>query len=1354
MDVLAELAGESPKMVELRQRVRSLLQRRGAARQLPPILIRGETGAGKGLLARLIHQAGPRTGRPFVAINCAAIPETLLEAELFGYERGAFTDARHAKPGLFQTAHGGTLFLDEIGLLPHGLQAKLLKVLEEGVVRRLGATQPETVSVAILAATNEDLTAAVRQGRFREDLYHRLAVLSLEVPPLRERGADIESLADRFLSQACAEYGLSEKALGSDARAALRAHPWPGNVRELSNALERAVLLSDARTITAEMLGLSGAVSYRHGPGEGPAPVDGPERPSDREHLAEALRRTGWNISRTAVALGIARNTVRARMDRYGLRASPRPDRRSRAGGAAPAPERGPASVVGGHPAWPARVPGVRWERRRITLLRASILAGDGEPKLITARLLEDLVDKIHTFGGRVEELSPTAVVAAFGVEPAEDAPWRAANAATSMLRMMDREHAAGCLAPTIDVALGIHSTQGLVACIGPTTQLDQDTKAEAWVTLDGVVSSSRHDILLSDAAAALLRRHFELRRRGQTVHELMGRDTGSGVSATSFVGREIEIELLASRLEGARRGRGQVVSIAGEPGIGKSRVLREFCQGLADDVVVLEARCVSYGTHIPYLPVLDLLQAICRIQESDPVERIDARVLAVLERLGPEAVARAPYLQHLLHPRRGAGAPAATPATVKARTFEALQQLVVAQQQERVLVILVEDLQWIDTTSEELLASLVELAVGCRLLVVTTFRHDYSPPWSGRSHVSQIALGPLSLADSRRLIASVFAAESPEPVMTTILDRAEGNPFFLEELARAVGEGGSSSPPRVPDTVHDVLSARIANLAAGDRWILRCAAVVGRDVPLALLREACDVPSDELSAGLRRLQSAEFLYPAHLVPEPEYSFKHALTYDVAYDGFLQSERPAVHARVAVAIEKLAPEMRERRPESLARHYTEAGQHADAIGYWQRAGQLAVQRSAHADAVAHLTTGLSLLERQPLSPERDDQEIRCQLALGASLAATQGYAAPGLERTLARTRDLTARLGESPQLTAARWALWRFYFSRAEFSEAEELAAQLMTGAQRHPSPGALLAARVATGVINFYRGEFATARRDLEEAARTYDPAESPAQVTAYGQDIGAAAFGFLGWTRAVMGDLEAAAELADRALAVGRAANHPLSLALALMLAGETRQARREPAAVSRLGDELLTLSREHSFTFFSAFGLMHTGWAGVATGQREGIAAMREGADCFRSVGQRVGLAHRAHLAEALVAVGALDEALGVAADALRQSSDTAERAFVAELHRVHGEALHQLGRPADAMRCFREGLDAASGQGAWLFALRAATSLAQRAGESGPAPGDARETLGAITGRFSPSLDLDDLRAARALLGGPS
>src|SRR5712664_1772996 len=188
MEALAELLGESPAIHVVRGKLRKLLEGQPAGRRLPAILIQGETGTGKGLVARLMHRMGPRRGGPFVDINCPAIPETLLEAELFGYERGAFTDARQAKPGLFQTAHGGTLFLDEIGLLSSALQGKLLNVLEAGAVRRLGSTQSQPVNVWIIAATNEDLIGAVRARRFREDLYHRLAVMTFTLPPLRERG--------------------------------------------------------------------------------------------------------------------------------------------------------------------------------------------------------------------------------------------------------------------------------------------------------------------------------------------------------------------------------------------------------------------------------------------------------------------------------------------------------------------------------------------------------------------------------------------------------------------------------------------------------------------------------------------------------------------------------------------------------------------------------------------------------------------------------------------------------------------------------------------------------------------------------------------------------------------------------------------------------------------------------------------------------------------------------------------------------------------------------------------------------------------------------------------------------------
>jgi two-component system response regulator AtoC len=249
MTPLDEILGTSPGI----QAVRAALMRvlaLGARRRMPPLLILGDTGTGKGLLARVLHRSGSRGSGPLVEVNCAAIPESLLEAELFGFERGAFTGAHRAKPGLFQAAHGGTLFLDEVGLASQGVQAKLLKVLEERTVRRLGGTRSEPIDVLLVAATSEDLQVGVQAGRFREDLYHRLSVVVVRLPPLAARGADTVLLAEHFLARACTEYGVPPKTLSAEAQAALLGFRWPGNIRELANVMERVALLDEAPVVT------------------------------------------------------------------------------------------------------------------------------------------------------------------------------------------------------------------------------------------------------------------------------------------------------------------------------------------------------------------------------------------------------------------------------------------------------------------------------------------------------------------------------------------------------------------------------------------------------------------------------------------------------------------------------------------------------------------------------------------------------------------------------------------------------------------------------------------------------------------------------------------------------------------------------------------------------------------------------------------------------------------------------------------------------------------------------------------------------------------------------------------------
>jgi predicted ATPase len=460
-----------------------------------------------------------------------------------------------------------------------------------------------------------------------------------------------------------------------------------------------------------------------------------------------------------------------------------------------------------------------------------------------------------------------------------------------------------------------------------------------------------------------------------------------------------------------------------------------------------------------------------------------------------------------------------------------------------------------------------------------------------------------------------------------------------------------------------------------------------------------------------------------------------------------EAARSGLHARVAASIQKLAPETGERRPEILARHYTEAGRPVEAIDYWHRAGRLAIQRSAHVDAIAHLTRALKLLETQPDDPRRAAQEVMVQLALANSLTATRGYAAPEVERTLARIRVVTERLGETAQQASVRWSLWRFYFARAEFRAAEELAHELLVAAERQNDDLLRVGAQIAAGIDKFYMGELARAREHFEAAVGLYDGTQSPMHTLSYGQDLGVAARGFLGWTQAMLGDLDGGVEQAQRAIALAREVRHPFSLVLTLLLSAEIHELRREPDVVRPLGEEMVALAREQSLTFYMAIGLVHSGWGQAAGGELdEGIAVMRQGAELYRSVGHRVGLAHRARMAEALIAAGALVEALGIVDEALAQSDETEERAFASELLRLQGEVRSRQGDAREARSLYGRALELAERQGAIVFALRASVALAR------VDPG-ARDTLGAILARFPRTADSSDLRAARAVLGEP-
>ncbi|HEY7869413.1 MAG TPA: AAA family ATPase, partial [Methylomirabilota bacterium] len=752
------------------------------------------------------------------------------------------------------------------------------------------------------------------------------------------------------------------------------------------------------------------------------------------EHLRATLERTGWNISRTAAILGISRNTLRARIEKLGLREGAAPAVKRAASPPAtvrPAPA---ARVVTGPPARP--LPSMRWEPRRIALMRVALTAPETADVISdTARALETLIEKVQSFGGRVEALSQRGLEASFGAEAVEDAPRRAAHAATAMQRAVERLR--GASPAPLETRIAIHAARALVAQVGPLLQIDQDAKEQGAAVLGDLIGAAEPgSIIVSPAAGALLERRFALLPVGEPAGgpialRLVGHE-GPGLSLAermaTFVGRHQEMAVLHSRLDAAIRGRGQLVSIVGDAGIGKSRLLYEFCRSLSGDrLAYTEGRCLSYSSTTPYLPVLELIRGICGVTEADDAAGAGEKIRQTFEGAGMDPGKLTPYLLDLLGYKAGAeGLDLVPPDTIKVGISEALRQITLGASRSRPLLVVIEDLHWIDRASEELLASMVDGLPGAAVLLVVTYRPGYEPPWSNKSFATQLSLPPLSSEESLTVTRSVLPGVTlSDAVAQVILSRADGNPFFLEELALSFQDrGGLFGDLPVPDTVQGVLLSRIAQLPEVEQTLLRSAAVVGKDVSLPVLAAVADLPEGPLGQALRRLSAAEFLYEIGSVPEVRYRFRHALTHEVAYESLQPARRRQLHARIVGAIEAIHPDRPAEDVDRLAHHATRGELWEKAVEYSRQAGAKAAARSAHRQAVAYLEQALGALARLPHDRARIEQAIDLRLELRNSL-----HPLGDPERILAllrETEDL-ARALDDP------WRLGRVFSFMAQY---------------------------------------------------------------------------------------------------------------------------------------------------------------------------------------------------------------------------------------------------------------------------------------------------------------------------------
>jgi DNA-binding NtrC family response regulator/tetratricopeptide (TPR) repeat protein len=1311
MDELAELLGESPAMHKVRETLRRLLARQRAGQRLPAILLQGETGSGKGLVAHTLHRAGSRSRSPFVDVNCAAIPETLVEAELFGFERGAFTDARHAKPGLFQAAHRGVLFLDEVSLLAEPLQAKLLTAIEERSVRRLGSTRAEPADVWLISATNSDLRAAVAAGRFRADLYHRLAVITLDLPPLRDRGSDVLQIARRFLDRACAEYGLPPKRLDSRAEARLLAHAWPGNVRELGNVIERAALFADAALVTADVLG----------PLETPA-SGAPLRPVDeslaardeamRGQLLGALEQTGWNISHAAARLGIARNTVYARLEKFGLRS----DASSRASSGVPL---SPPSE-----ALPPPHAGLTWERRTIALLRADLDGVDGADAWSRAsRTVDALIAKVESFGGRLEEVTPTGLVAAFGLEPTEDAPRRAAHAAIAIQRSARRARERdGALD---GVAIGLHVAPLLVGRVGDRIEIDATSKRAVWPVLDELLEQTVPDeTIASGAAAPFLERRFDLARvdtaTGKAAaYRLTGQESrGLGLwgTMTRFVGRREEIDALRRRLTRAEGGDGQVAAVVGEAGVGKSRLIHELAHAhRPDGWRVLEATSVSYGQAMSYGPIVELLKQYFAIQDRDHPHEIRDKIRGGVLALDAALEPTVPAFQALLDvPVEDPAWGRLEPPQRRQRTLEAVKRLLLREAREHPLLVIFEDLHWIDRETQSLLDTLADSLGSARLLLLVSYRPEYQHAWGGKTYYSQLRVDTLPVESAAELLAALLGDDPSLAPLKHLLVR-RGNPFFLEETVRTLvetrallGERGGyrlAQPIQaiqVPVAVEAILAARIDRLSADDKHLLQIASIIGRNAPLGLLRALAGVPDAALRRGLASLQSAEFLYEGGLDPDLEYTFKHALTHEVTYGGLPSARRRELHTRIVEAIETLYRDRLEEHTERLAHHALRGEMREKAAIYLRQAGNRAAARSALADARDWFEQALALLETLPPSPIFLEQAFEIRLELRPVLTQL-GEPRRVLER-LREAEAIAVRLNDEGR-RGRSWALMAGVHSQlGELNEAAVAGGRALEIADRLGDLRLRILATSYLELVHYWRGDY---ERTVQLA--TENLASLPADWTYehLGNTAPASIFDrhFLVMSLAELGRFDEAGEPEAEAIRLAEPTQHAFSVGLPYYAAGTRHLLAGDWAKARSLIERVIGVFRSGNVVFMLPYAVAFSAWALAQLGGETGevLGRLEEGQLLLENMAAMGIVSLNAWgyqaLGRACLAIGWLDEARNLGERTIARLP--LQRGFTAH-------ALHLLGDVATHPDRF----DAARGEAHYRQALALAEERGMR------------------------------------------
>ena len=1044
------------------------------------------------------------------------------------------------------------------------------------------------------------------------------------------------------------------------------------------------------------------------------------------------------------------------------------------------------------------------------------------EARAIVDPAIARMIDAVHYYDGYIVQSTGDGIFALFGAPHAqEDHPQRALYAGLKMLDEM-RRYAGELRAsgrPPVEIRIGVNTGEAVVRSIRTGDASTEYTPIGHPVSLASRMQTlaPSGSIVIAAETRKIVAGYFELKPLGPArikgvsepveVFEVTGigplrtrlhRSASRGFS--KFVGRVAELEQMKRVAELARAGSGQILAAVAEAGVGKSRLFHEFTLMQHDDWRVLEAFSVSHGRASAYHPVIDLLRNYFEIADSDDErirrEKITGRVLA-LDRSLEDTL---PYLSSLMGVEAGAlpPTPSSDPAELmeeygrfweqsldrlqtlaetaqggslegmdqsiqRARTRDAIKRLLLRESMNQPLMVIFEDLHWIDDESREVLDLIADSIGTARIMLMVNYRPEHHHQWSNKTYYTQLRLDPLGAETAGELLDGLLGDGAElKTLREMIVRRTEGNPLFIEEMVQVLFEEGALARNgvtkllkplesiRIPSTVKGIIASRIDKLGAAEKDLLQTLAVVGKEFPLSLVRHVSGRSERELRPLLSNLQLGEFVYEQPAAPEPDYTFKHALTQEVAYDSILAERRKAIHERAAAGIETIFAAQIEDHLDELANHYLHAGNTAKAVEFLERAANRAFTRSAHAEAERLLVQAIALIESLPDTPERLRREIGLRVRYGMVFVAIHGFAKGELDEQLERTRELMSRAGESPEILMLMAGIWSVESSRGQFKSAWETARRMLAIAEGTGSEMAIGSAQHMMGATAMWRGNFATARDHFERATEIFERDLDRYLPTTNVPVI--MSRGHFAWALWSLGYPDQALRRTRESLNMARKLNRPYSMAFALQFAIAVEDLCGDHAQMRAQSEALIELSEQHGYPHWLASGKMSLG--AIIVGEEDfdrGLAMMREGMAGTREFGTlpvyRYGLIIMAY---AFLRAGNIDEGLR-ALDEASEGIELEDRFNEAEIWRVRGEFMMARRNERAAAECFHRAIDIARTQQAKSRELRAAFSLARLLASQDNAAG-AIEVLAPVYGWFSEGFDTADLTMSRALLDG--